>query len=591
MQRESGVRERLVYSCVLGILASAGFVAGCGSDEPAASGTGGQANGGASASGGSSGGAGGNVATGGAPSSGGLAQSGGAPSSGGSAQSGGTPSNSGGSAQTGGAPGSGGSAQSGGAPSSGGSPGSGGASTGGNASVLTVVPLPAPAVARGGSYRGFAEKFNRYYTDAAWQPATTIYVSPTGGGNGQTKAAPTTVTAGLSAATPGTRVYFVSGTYSGCYELGRDRSGTYDAPVVLYGERTGAGARSVLINCCGSGRQTCINVEAADYVAVDGFELSGGNYGVRAVGADYAASQHQKGVAVLDCEGHGQSRDPFFTGQSDWYVIERSLGRDAGSGDGHGIYLSNGSDWNIARFNELRNNYRSDFQINADPASTCTDVDIDVNSPDCDALAGTPGDGGRGASDFMLVEGNFFHDGLAQGPNFTSVRHSIVRNNVFAKYARHGASFWQETTNPKLGSSDNQILHNLFVATVANRQMIQFVENSTRNRVENNVFVGVGGTRLAMEVDGTVTENQYVKNAYIAASLSGRTAAAGELTIPSFDQGIFAAFPAGASNDPAGWKPSATAPFLAQGALSPNVTFDRDGAARTAPTDLGPYER
>ncbi len=601
MQGQSGVLGRLVHSCVVGTVATASIITGCGSDEPAASGTGGQANGGTSASGGASGGSGGagpstggvastGGASGGAPAnSGGSAPSGGAPAnSGGSAPSGGAPANSGGSAQTGG---SGGSAQSGGAPSSGGSPGSGGASTGGNASVLTVVPLPAPAVGRGGSYRGFAEKFNRYYTDAAWQPTKTIYVSPTGGGNGQTKAAPTTVAAGLSAATPGTRVYFVSGTYSGCYELGSERSGTYDAPVVLYGERTGAGARSVLINCCATGRQTCINVEAADYVAVDGFELSGGNYGVRAVGADYAASQHQKGVAVLDCEGHGQSRDPFFTGQSDWYVIERSLGRDAGSGDGHGIYLSNGSDWNIARFNELRNNYSSDLQINADPASTCTDVNIDVSSPDCDALAGTPGDGGRGASDFMLVEGNFFHDGLAQGPNFTSVRHSIVRNNVFAKYARHGVSFWQETTNPKLGSSDNQILHNLFVATVANRQMVQFVENSTRNRVENNVFVGVGGTRLAMEVDGTVTENQYVKNAYIAASLSGRTAAAGELTIPSFDQGIFAAFPAGASNDPAAWKPSATAPFLAQGALSPNVTFDRDGAARTAPTDLGPYER
>ena len=474
----------------------------------------------------------------------------------------------------------------------GGTSGTGGA--GGVAPTDDVVPmvaLPAPAVARGETYRGFAEQFNRYYTDAAWQPLNTIYVSPTGGGNGQTKATPTTVTAGLAAAAPGTRVYFVSGAYDGCFEIGSDGGGTYDSPVVLYAERTGGGARGVVVNCCATGRQTCINLEAADYVAVDGFELVGGNYGVRAVGADYAATQHQKGVAVLDCEGHGQNRDPFFTGASDWYVIERSLGRDAGAGDGHGVYLSNGGDWNIARFNELRNNSSSDFQINADPASTCVDVGIDVNTPDCDALAGTPGDGGRGVSDFMLIEGNFFHDGLAQGANFTSVRHSIVRDNLFAKYARHGVSFWQETANPNLGSSDNQILHNLFVATVANRQMIQFVENSDRNRVENNVFVGVGSNMLAMEIDGTVGANEYVHNAYINASLSGRTAAAGELELASLDQSWFAAFPAGAGNDPAAWQPSASAPFLNQGALVPNALLDRDGKARTAPTDLGPFER
>lgn len=585
-----GIRGRsFVFSCVLGALPIV-LGTGCGSDDSPGSGAGGQANGGGSSGGASASGGAGSGGSGGTVSSGGAA-AGGKASSGGAIGSGGGGGASDGGASAGGA--SNGGASAGGA-SSGGTGSGGAANTGGVAptdDVVPIVPLPTPAVSRGGTYRGFAERFNRYYTDPAWQPSSTIYVSPTGGGNGQTKAAPTTVSAGLAAASPGTRVYFTSGTYSGCYEIDADGGGTYDAPVVLYAERTSGGARGVLINCCGTGRQTCINLEAADYVAVDGFELSGGGYGVRAVGADYAASQHQKGIAVLDCEGHGQNRDPFFTGQSDWYVIERSLGRDAGTGDGHGIYLSNGSDWNIARFNELRNNASSDFQINADPASTCTDVGIDVASPDCDALAGTPGDGGRGVSDYMLVEGNFFHDGKAQGANFTSVRRSIVRNNVFARYERHGVSFWQETSNPNLGSSDNQILHNLFVANVANRQMIQFIVNSTRNRVENNVFVGVGGTRLAMEVDSTVSANEYVKNAYISATLSGRTAAAGELTLASLDASWFTALPTSASNDIAGYRPGGTAPFLNQGALVPNATHDRDGAVRTSPTDLGPFER
>ncbi len=460
-----------------------------------------------------------------------------------------------------------------------------------SAEVVPMVNAAQPAVARGSSYRGFTERFNRYYTDATWHPSTTLYVSPSGAGDGHSMGSPSSVQTALDAAAPGTRIYFLSGTYNGCFELQSDRSGTYDAPIVLEGQRSTSGALSVRINCCATGRQTCINLEAASYVAVDGFELVGGLYGVRAVGADYAATQHQRGVAVLDCDGHGQMRDPFFTGASDWYVIERSLGHDSGSGDGHGIYLSNGSDWNIVRGNELWNDYSADFQINADPQSTCTDVGIDVASADCDALAGSPGDGGRGASDFMLVEGNFFHDGLAQGANFTSARHSIVRNNIFAKYAKHGVSFWQETTNPKLGASDNQVLHNLFVATVANRQMLQFVVDSDRNEVDNNVFVGVGAGMLAMEVDTSVSANAYHHNQYINAALNGRSPGADEQVSATLDMSWFTAFPSAASRDPNAWSPAASAPFLDQGALLPNATLDRASKPRAAPTDLGPFER
>jgi hypothetical protein len=460
----------------------------------------------------------------------------------------------------------------------------------GLADLPAMAPLDKPAVARGATYRGFPERFNRYYTDPSYTPTTTLYVSPNGTGNGATKTTPTSVGSALAAAKPGTRIHFNSGTYSGCYALGSENSGTYDFPVVLFGERGSDGSRTVTINCCTTGRQTCINLEAADYVAVDGFEVAGGQYGIRAVGADYAASQHQRGVAVLDVDGHDQSRDPFFTGASDWYVIERCLGHNAGSGDGHGIYLSNGSDWNIVRFNELWNNASSDFQINADPASCCTDVGIDVESSDCDALAGTPGDGGRGASDFMLVESNYFHHGLAQGANFTSARNSIVRDNIFAFYARHGVSFWQETDNPRLGASKNFIAHNLFVATVANRQMLQFLVHSDGNVVENNVFVGDGTGCLAMEVDDTVSANVYTHNAYYSATLDGRSPNATEL-VATFDRTWFRAWPTSMSRDPTVFKPGASAPFLGKGTLLPAAAIDLEGTQRTAPTDLGPYER
>ena len=54
---------------------------------------------------------------------------------------------------------------------------------------------------------------------------------------------------------------------------------------------------------------------------------------------------------------------------------------------------------------------------------------------------------------------------------------------------RHNVSFWQETDNPKLGSSDNKILHNLFVTN--GRHGAKFEINSTRNEFANNVLLGV----------------------------------------------------------------------------------------------------
>jgi hypothetical protein len=464
-----------------------------------------------------------------------------------------------------------------------------------------------PAVSRGGEYAGFPEKLNRYYTDCAWQPTSTVYVSPTGTGNGSSASAPASVTSALAAATPGRMIMFAAGTYSGCFELGSDNSGTYDAPIVLKGERKSDGSLGVTINCCTTGRKSCFNLEAADYVAIDGFELVGGDYGVRSVGSDYAANQHQKGTAMLRCEGHGQNKDPFFTGESDWLVIERCIGHDSGSGDGHGIYLSNGSDWNIARWNETYNTLSSDFQINADPASTCEDEGIAFDDPECDAVAGSHPTGGRGASDFMLVEGNFFHHSQAQGPNFTSVRNSTIKNNIFALPARHGASFWQETDNPKLGASNNLVAHNLIIVQVANRQAIGVLNSSTGNRFVNNVVVAVSisGSAVSANANGqllatdatTVQANTFEHNAWLSGYFGSEDSApayvpgATELRLTTFQSSWFAAFPTTVGHDPSAFAPSATAPWLDQGTLLPEVPVDRDGVARHAPTDLGPFER
>lgn len=453
-----------------------------------------------------------------------------------------------------------------------------------------------PAVARGSTYMGFPEKFNRYYTDPGWKPSETVYVSPDGSGDGATRETPMLVKDAVGAAHPGTEIYFLRGAYQGCFEFSKETSGTYDDPIVLYAERNEDDSIGVSMTCCKAGRQTCFNFEDADYIAVDGFELVGGKYGVRAIGADYAASQHSRGIAVIDCKGHDQEKDPFFTGQSDWAVFEGNVAYGAKEEDGHGIYLSNGGDWNIVRFNETYGNLSSDFQINADPASTCEEPGIPYDDPRCDAYAGE-GEGGQGASDYFLVDSNYFHHGLAQGPNFTSVRRSVVRNNIFGPQARHNVTFWQETNNPKLGSSDNKILHNLFVTT--GRHGVKFENHSTRNDFVNNVILGVQGedrdvtanpSATLMEVDDSASENLYRSNLYVSGTIDGRTPNAEETALEDFSASWFANFPTDVNHDPNDFTPAARAPFLGMGTLSPDAPSDRNGAVRSGQVDLGPIE-
>jgi hypothetical protein len=456
-----------------------------------------------------------------------------------------------------------------------------------------------PALGRGDDFFGTSERFNRYYTDPDWAPLQTVYASPEGGGDGSSADQPASLEDAADQVEPGTRVELAAGTYADtCIELDDGQSGTYDQPIVFAGERGSGGALAVRIECCESGRGSCFNLEAADYIALDSVELVGGRFGVRAVGADFAADEHQVGIAVLRSAGHDQSADPFFTGQSDWFVIEGVIAYNAGEDDGHGIYLSNGSDWLIVRDSELYSNRSSDFQINADPIFTCEDSGFDFDSPVCEGVGGEHATGGRGATDFALVERNYFHDGLGPGANFTSVRNSLVRNNVFAVYARHGVSFWQETDNPALGSRDNRVLHNLFVTTNGSHAL-QFINSSTGNTVSQNLLVGAsldGGPganddALLLEVDDTVGENTWTRNAYISGRIDGHDPVDGELRETDLDAGWFAGFPIDLQHGVGGFVPVEQAPWSSAGELLADSPGDMLGARRSDPTALGPLSR
>lgn len=464
---------------------------------------------------------------------------------------------------------------------------------GGDEDVLQL--LPSGLLERGGLFMGVSERFNRYYTDPTWTPDRVIFVSRDGAGSGSSREDPASVEDGFSAVGAGEQITFLRDEmpYQGCWELDSDSSGTYDAPVVIFAERNSDGTRGVHVQCCDSGRRSCFNLEGANHVAVDGFALEGSRYGIRSVGLGYSGAEHQRGVAMLNNEGFDQCADPFFSGQSDWIVIENNIARGGGECDGHGIYLSNGGDWMIVRHNNLYHNSSSDFQINADPISTCSDVGIDYTDDRCDGLA-LEGQG-QGVSEFVLVESNYFHNTSAQGPNFTSVRNSVVRNNIIGFYGRHGTSFWQETSNPALGSSNNIIHHNLFISTNS-QHVLQFEGQSNNNDIRNNILLGINtdGTSVSvsgLNVDDSSSDNVYVNNYYVATSVSGHSPNELEFTRNEFDSTWFAAFPLDGMGTAQDFRPTVNAPFLDLGSLLEATPLDFSGMERPEMVDLGPFER
>jgi len=229
--------------------------------------------------------------------------------------------------------------------------------------------------------------------------------------------------------------------------------------------------------------------------------------------------------------------------------------------------------------------------------STCAEEGIDYDSALCD---GSAREGlGAGVSEFVLIEGNYFHDGTI-GPNLTSVRNSVFRNNIVGFYSRHGTSFWQETNNPNLGSANNMIEHNLFMGE-SRSHVLQFINHSGNNTVRNNVLLAVSrsdtsvsarSNTLLLEQDSTTEDtNRFAGNYFVGGYFEGFSPTSADYTDDSFDRSWYANFPyAGDMAQPEAFKPVTNSPFTAKGELLSSTPKDRADITRINPADLGPWQ-
>ncbi len=342
------------------------------------------------------------------------------------------------------------------------------------------------------------------------------------------------------------------------------RGGTASEPIVFYGERKNDGSLDVHFRCSTNGSDdmtSCFNIDKSDYIAIDGFILEGGAYGVRSFGefetggALTDRAERQNGVSILNSRIFDQEEAPIFAATSDWVAIESNV---VFGSTRHGILLTSGSDWNVVRYNEVYGNTEADLRIDGFPKSMCTPWGVSLSNNLC---AGSARNGnGQGVSEFFTISQNFLHDGGQYGPNFTSIRNSKISHNIIGPYQGTGTAFWQQTDVADLGSYNNDVLSNLFVGHTG--FLVRFASNvSTSSLFSSNIVLAlnrsgsdVNPNFLVLDVsDGNVV---YTNNFYFSGSNFEHTLDPSETHQDELPEDLFSAGFA-RTNHPEDWTPKA----------------------------------
>lgn len=295
---------------------------------------------------------------------------------------------------------------------------------------------------------------------------STYYVSPVGSDSsaGSLTAPWKTLQKAANAVVAGDQVVVRAGNYTG-FNLTAD--GTAAARITFAAD---PGVFITAPNPAGpqAGRDG-INVEGADYVTIEGFNVNGmSRAGIRVVTNTNAVIRNNS------CDGNGVWG--IFTGFAQNVTIEGNV--TSRSVAEHGIYVSNSADNPVVRNNISFGNSRCGIHMNSDASA-----------------------GGDGVITGALIEGNTIYDNGRTGGagiNMDGVSNSIVRNNLL--YGNHATGIALYRIDGAQGAKNNVIANNTVRVASDGRWALLIVNASTGNRVLNNILLNDGTYRGSLSV-------------------------------------------------------------------------------------------
>jgi parallel beta-helix repeat protein len=280
---------------------------------------------------------------------------------------------------------------------------------------------------------------------------TTFYVAPFGSdsGSGLADAPWQTLQKAADSVQAGDTVVVRAGNYAG-FDLWTDGAGTNR---IVFDADPG-----VTIDRPNARTPDGINLEGADYITIEGFNVVGmPRAGIRSV------VNHD--VVIRNNNADQNSTWGIFSGFSDDLLIEGNVA--SRSQTQHGIYVSNSGDRPVIRGNTIWGNYAAGIHMNGD------------------IFAG----GGDGIISGALVENNVIHDnglGGGSGINADGVQNSIFRNNLIYNEFASGISLYQIDGGG--GSTGNVVANNTVLVASTGRWALNIQDASTGNSVRNNIL-------------------------------------------------------------------------------------------------------
>jgi parallel beta-helix repeat protein len=260
----------------------------------------------------------------------------------------------------------------------------------------------------------------------------------------------------------GDSVLVLNGNYVG-FDIRTD--GNQNNPIVFQAIES-----NVVIDERNSVTPDGINIENADWIVIDGFEVKDQpRAGIRIVLSDF--------VMISNNNCHNNFRWGIFTGFTNDITIENNS--CAYSEDEHGIYVSNSSDRPIIRNNHSFNNNSCGIHMNGDISQ-----------------------GGDGIISNAVVEGNILNDngyGGGSAINMDGVQDSEILNNLI--YNNHATGIAMYQIDGGDASKNNKVFNNTIIQPTNGRWCIISLDGSTGNTLYNNILINHHSFRGSIAVD------------------------------------------------------------------------------------------